>query len=205
VPALATGQLPPSPTPPVCWPRLRSRRGAATGRRDASRDDGGCCWSGSLVVGTDGKPTIFYTSVQLHDLDLGEIRTAHPADDTWDSWRKGPVVAGIAAPADIFTFRDPHVSRPRHGGTHLHISAHDGQLHLQVGTKSWLMTGSAEGSHRRRRADRRTVQRSRRVLSTHPSRQCPKDLDHRQRLHDLRTVTRRIQPSTPHPASTPRT
>ena len=32
--------------------------------------DGGC-WSGSLVVNDEGEATIFYTSVQLDDLDVG--------------------------------------------------------------------------------------------------------------------------------------
>jgi len=72
-------------------------------------DDG--CWSGSLVLPGTGPPTIFYTSVQLDNLDIGRIRTAWPDDTTWNSWRKGPVVAGVQPPDNAIVFRDPHVTR----------------------------------------------------------------------------------------------
>ena len=51
-------------------------------------DDG--CWSGSLVVDDAGQATVFYTSIQLDDLNIGRIRTAQPDDEGWNTWRKGP-------------------------------------------------------------------------------------------------------------------
>ncbi len=54
-------------------------------------DGDGGCWSGSLAVDDAGRATIFYTSVQLDDLDLGQIRTAQPDDVTWDTWQKGSI------------------------------------------------------------------------------------------------------------------
>lgn len=42
-------------------------------------DDG--IWSGSMAI-DDGQATIFYTSVQLTNLNNGRVRTATPTDDT---------------------------------------------------------------------------------------------------------------------------
>ena len=76
----------------------------------APGDGDGGCWSGSLVVNGDGA-TIFYTSVQLDDVNIGRIRTAHPEDDTWNRWRKGPMLDGVVPTPDIAVFRDPQVTR----------------------------------------------------------------------------------------------
>jgi len=78
-------------------------------------DGDGGCWSGSLAVDDAGQATIFYTSVQLDDLDLGQIRSAQPDDVTWDTWQKGPFVEDIKPPSDIVVFRDPQVSRDANG------------------------------------------------------------------------------------------
>ncbi len=76
-------------------------------------DDG--VWSGSLVVGPDGAATVLYTAVHEADLDQGEIRLAHPVDDSWVEWRKGGTV--LAAPESPATaiFRDPFVLREDDG------------------------------------------------------------------------------------------
>jgi beta-fructofuranosidase len=81
----------------------------------APGDGDGGCWSGSLVVDDDGRATIFYTSVQLDNLNIGRIRTARPDDLTWNSWRKGAVIADVAPTVDTSIFRDPHVSRDADG------------------------------------------------------------------------------------------
>jgi beta-fructofuranosidase len=78
-------------------------------------DGDGGCWSGSLVVDDDGQATIFYTTVQLDDLNIGRIRTAKPDDQSWSTWRKGAVIAAVAPTVDTSIFRDPHVSRDAGG------------------------------------------------------------------------------------------
>ena len=78
-------------------------------------DGDGGCWSGSLVVDNQGRATIFYTSVQLDDLNIGQIRTAQPDDETWNTWRKGGFVEGIVPTSDAGIFRDPQVSRDGDG------------------------------------------------------------------------------------------
>ena len=78
-------------------------------------DGDGGCWSGSLVVDDNGQATIFYTSVQLDNLNIGRIRTAQPDDETWNTWRKGALVEGIAPTNDAGIFRDPQVSRDGDG------------------------------------------------------------------------------------------
>ena len=71
-------------------------------------DDG--IWSGSIAIDDDGRPTIFYTSVQVPDFGVGAIRTATPVDDDWLTWRKGEVA--VEAPRlDLVAFRDPFVLR----------------------------------------------------------------------------------------------
>lgn len=81
----------------------------------APGDGDGGCWSGSLVVDDDGQATIFYTTVQLDDLSIGRVRTAKPDDQTWNTWRKGAVIAAAFPTVDTSTFRDPHVSRDADG------------------------------------------------------------------------------------------
>ncbi len=77
-------------------------------------DDG--CWSGSVVVPPDGGPAaMFYTSVNLPNLDLGRARVAHPLDDGWDHWAKGDVVAEPPDDPALAVFRDPCVFRDGDG------------------------------------------------------------------------------------------
>jgi beta-fructofuranosidase len=71
-------------------------------------DGDGGCWSGCLVVDAAGHATIFYTSVQLDDLDIGQIRAAYATDESWDTWRKGSVVE--LGNHDATVFRDPQIS-----------------------------------------------------------------------------------------------
>ena len=72
-------------------------------------DDG--VWSGSIVTGPDGAATMFYTSVSEPDIGIGTVRTATPADDSWNTWTKGGKLMtapdlGVAAYRDPFVFRD---------------------------------------------------------------------------------------------------
>ena len=72
-------------------------------------DDG--VWSGSIVTGTDGAATMFYTSVTEPDIGIGTVRTATPDDASWNSWTKGPKLMtapdlGVVAYRDPFVFRD---------------------------------------------------------------------------------------------------
>lgn len=72
-------------------------------------DDG--VWSGSIVTGTDGAATMFYTSVTEPDLGIGTVRSATPDSDSWDSWTKGGKLMtapdlGVVAYRDPFVFRD---------------------------------------------------------------------------------------------------
>lgn len=72
-------------------------------------DDG--VWSGSIVTGAGGAATMFYTSVTEPDLGIGTVRTATPADASWNSWTKGPKLMsapdlGVVAYRDPFVFRD---------------------------------------------------------------------------------------------------
>ena len=72
-------------------------------------DDG--CWSGSVCTSADGPAALFYTSVSTSDLDRAAIRTARPVDDSWTTWRKGPVVLPPPRHPSVRVFRDPNVFR----------------------------------------------------------------------------------------------
>lgn len=77
-------------------------------------DDEIGCWSGDLVVADPGSPRsamIYYTSVDEPDIDLGAVRIARPADDAWQQWDKGHVVATPPPGEDLRIFRDPVVFR----------------------------------------------------------------------------------------------
>ncbi|BDO43613.1 glycoside hydrolase family 32 protein [Cellulomonas sp. NTE-D12] len=75
-------------------------------------DDG--VWSGSIVQ-PDGEPAaLFYTTVQLDDVQIGKARIARPSDATWTTWTKGAVVAELPPGVDVVAFRDPYVF---HDGT----------------------------------------------------------------------------------------
>ncbi|MDR6558284.1 beta-fructofuranosidase [Arthrobacter pascens] len=72
-------------------------------------DDG--VWSGSIVTGTDGAATMFYTSVTEPDIGVGTVRTATPDDASWTTWTKGTKLMtapdlGVVAYRDPFVFRD---------------------------------------------------------------------------------------------------
>lgn len=72
-------------------------------------DDG--VWSGSIVTGTDGAATMFYTSVTEPDIGVGTVRTATPDDASWTTWTKGAKLMtapdlGVVAYRDPFVFRD---------------------------------------------------------------------------------------------------
>jgi beta-fructofuranosidase len=92
-------------------------------------DDG--IWSGSIAVDDEGRPTIFYTSVEVPDFGVGTIRTATPIDDDWMTWTKG-AVAVEAPPLDLIAFRDPFLLRD------------DGRWRMLVGTA--LAGGDAAAS-----------------------------------------------------------
>lgn len=77
-------------------------------------DDELGCWSGGLVLpdeGTAAPATIYYTSVNEPDLDLGVVRLARPADDGWQRWVKGDIVVTAPPGEDLRVFRDPVVRR----------------------------------------------------------------------------------------------
>ena len=67
------------------------------------------CWSGCAVVGDDGRPVIFYTSVAAPDRHLGRIRIARQ-DPATGEWVKGEIIAESMTP-DTRMFRDPMIFR----------------------------------------------------------------------------------------------
>jgi beta-fructofuranosidase len=75
-------------------------------------DDG--TWSGSIVVDDHDTPRLFYTAIQRHAPALGAVRTATPADRSWRTWDKGPVVVDPARDYDLTACRDPFVFRDGH-------------------------------------------------------------------------------------------
>jgi beta-fructofuranosidase len=71
--------------------------------------DGGV-WSGSIAVSGDGGPAaLFYTAVDLDDVQVGRARLARPVDDSWSEWVKKDVVATLPDGVDVVAFRDPYV------------------------------------------------------------------------------------------------
>lgn len=77
-------------------------------------DGDGGIWSGSIVVPDEGPAALFYTSVDLADVQVGRARLARPTDDTWNEWAKKDVVAELPAEVDVVAYRDPYVF---HDGT----------------------------------------------------------------------------------------
>ncbi|MFC7597605.1 glycoside hydrolase family 32 protein [Terrabacter sp. GCM10028922] len=72
------------------------------------------CWSGGLVVPDPASAlsaTIYYTSVNEPNMDLGAVRVARPADEAWQQWDKGNVVVTPPPGVDLRVFRDPVVLR----------------------------------------------------------------------------------------------
>lgn len=70
-------------------------------------DDG--VWSGSIVVPEDGPAALFYTTVDLQDVQIGKARLARPLDQEWEQWAKKDVVAELPADVDVVAYRDPYV------------------------------------------------------------------------------------------------
>ncbi|MCL3861079.1 glycoside hydrolase family 32 protein [Actinotalea sp. K2] len=75
-------------------------------------DDG--VWSGSIAVPDVGPAALFYTTVNLDDVQVGKARLARPTDETWTSWVKQDVVAELPTGLDVVAYRDPYVF---HDGT----------------------------------------------------------------------------------------
>ncbi|WP_225755220.1 glycoside hydrolase family 32 protein [Actinotalea sp. Marseille-Q4924] len=75
-------------------------------------DDG--VWSGSIAIGPDGEAALFYTTVDLADVQIGKARLARPTDASWDGWVKKDVVAELPPGVDVVAYRDPYVF---HDGT----------------------------------------------------------------------------------------
>jgi len=71
------------------------------------------CWSGSVATNGEGRTVLFYTSVNDQDYDRGEVRVAEPADASWETWIKGPVVASVPEGLGVTAFRDPSVFEDR--------------------------------------------------------------------------------------------
>ena len=69
-------------------------------------DDG--CWSGSIVA---SPATLFYTTVDSSDVQIGRVRVARPSGEEWTSWAKGEVVAALPQGIDAIAYRDPFVFR----------------------------------------------------------------------------------------------
>jgi beta-fructofuranosidase len=67
-------------------------------------DDG--CWSGSIVA---DPPTLYYTTVDTRDLQIGRVRVARPDSDDWTTWTKAEVVASLPEGIDAIAYRDPFV------------------------------------------------------------------------------------------------
>jgi beta-fructofuranosidase len=75
-------------------------------------DDELGCWSGGLVLPDPASAlsaTIYYTSVDEPDIDLGAVRLARPTDDGWQRWDKGDIVVTPPPGEDLRVFRDPVV------------------------------------------------------------------------------------------------
>jgi beta-fructofuranosidase len=66
-------------------------------------------WSGSIVVPQTGPAALFYTTVDLADVQVGKARLARPVDQSWTVWDKKDVVAEVPADLDVVAFRDPFV------------------------------------------------------------------------------------------------
>jgi beta-fructofuranosidase len=66
-----------------------------------------------MATDGEGRTVLFYTSVSDLDYDRGKIRVATPADASWETWLKGPVVAGVPEGLGVTAFRDPSVFEDR--------------------------------------------------------------------------------------------
>ena len=85
-------------------------------------DDELGCWSGGVCAppgGGDGprdgvgQVTMFYTSVNEPDTNLGAVRVARPADPRWERWDKGGVVVRAPGGEGLRVFRALRASHAR--------------------------------------------------------------------------------------------
>lgn len=72
-------------------------------------DGDGGIWSGSIAVPEVGPAALFYTTVELDDVQVGRARLARPVDDSWTQWIKKDVVAELPPDIDVVAYRDPYV------------------------------------------------------------------------------------------------
>ena len=68
------------------------------------------CWSGAVVLGDRGEPTIFYTRVTERGQRIGEIVRA-TADPGLKEWTRDPGPVLPPPPPEVAEFRDPYVGR----------------------------------------------------------------------------------------------
>ena len=103
-------------------------------------DDG--CWSGSIVTPPGQPAAMFYTTVDIPDVQLGRVRVAHPLDESWTAWKKdGPAFAELPADLEAVAYRDPFVF---HDGDRWRMLMGAG---LRDGTATALLHSSADLEH----------------------------------------------------------
>ena len=66
-------------------------------------------WSGNLVRPEPGKAVLFYTAVDEENKEIGRVRRATPADESWLTWDKEDVVVRLPEGERAIAFRDPFV------------------------------------------------------------------------------------------------
>jgi beta-fructofuranosidase len=104
-------------TPACTWGQLTSPdlvRWQWVGTALSPGDGEAGCWSGSVAVGDDGVPVIFYTSVRAGSLALGAINRA-VGEPSWREWTADPEPVIPGPPPGLTHFRDPHVRRDGSG------------------------------------------------------------------------------------------
>lgn len=103
-------------------------------------DDG--CWSGSIVTLPGQPDAMFYTTVDIPDVQIGRVRVAHAADQSWTTWTKtGPEFAELPEGLDAVAYRDPFVF---HDGDTWRMLMGAG---LQDGTATALLHSSTDLIH----------------------------------------------------------
>jgi beta-fructofuranosidase len=103
-------------------------------------DDG--CWSGSIVMPPGQPAAMFYTTVDIPDVQIGRVRVAHPSDESWTTWNKtGSEFAELPEGLDAVAYRDPFVF---HDGDTWRMLMGAG---LQDGTATALVHSSTDLVH----------------------------------------------------------